>query len=1068
MEVAPEHDLLAFAVDDVGRRIYEIHFLDTRTGEFLPDRIPGAAPNLVWAADGRTILYVRLDRETLRWDEVRRHRLGGAPEADRDRVVYREEDKEYQVSVWESRSRELLLIHCQQTDDAEAWAVPSADPDADPRRLVRRGTKHLFELDHFRGGFVLRTNRDAPDYRLVLAPGDDPDDPEHWDDLVPAREGVLVEAFELFDAAAAVFERRAGRQELAILDWKRRTERIVRLPGTLRALDADDNPEPHAREVRVVVSGPTTAPRTLATPPARVGPGNRELRRQIRLPPLLRQGLSETDPIPDLRAEAHDVHAGLGRHLVRCTGKKRGKAEEKRFAASYPFHPDLTEVFYSRWTQLEGFQRTRGILRTLAIGLREAEHWDQCPVIGPAVLLGRKDAPSTAPALSDLAGVATAEETRGKRTEWKQLLEAELKRAQQVQSEVPSLSSRREVEQAVVAVFLHSQPIGQKAHTPELRRLIGSGSRDRIELDKGLGRWRDISWFLDDEDGTSTGGSGGQDLPGTWTLGNRPNLRQMHEEAIHQRVTDARVEERLVAGIRKAKSLTAGAKKPARRFISCRGAPRNSRTTRPLDSSCSVRRRPRPPGSPAASPSARSSGRSDIQTALVLVLTCCVRFSSIGLGSSCRREPVPSAVDSLRRGTDHNDPEGLMAPTAATIGRRLRFARRSRRITQDAVAATLGVPRSAISLMESGRRQVSSIELAGLADLYGRSFRWFVDPKPPSERDDAILALFRAAPDLEGGEAQRHVSRCLRLFRTGASLRRLLGDRAGTAPPRYEVPTPRSVGEALAQGARVAEEERHRLDLGQAPLRLPGTFAGSGIWPAALELPDDISGFFLNSPDFGMGIVVNLGHVAVRRRFSYAHEYAHALMDRDSPATVSNRQHSRRKVEQRANAFAAAFLMPEAGVRSFLSGLGKRRRSRSEEAALDAVTQEGIRGTVRTPGSRGVAFTDVALLARHFGVSYEAATWRLKSVRLTVARRTHQLLGQKDAANRYLRAVRASTGAEAPRGDLATKHRDPELEVQVLHLALEASRRDVISSGRLREIGRMLEIDQDILRDLAA
>ncbi len=261
-EVAPRHDLLAFAVDGVGRRIYEIRFLDTRTGEFLADRIPGAAPNLVWAADGRTILYVRLDRETLRWDEVRRHRLGDAPEA--DRVVYREADEEYQVSVWESRSRELLLIHCQQTDDAEAWAVPSADPDAAPRRLVRRGTKHLFELDHFRGGFVLRTNRDAPDYRLVFAPGDDPDDAARWDDLIPHRQGVLVEGFELFDAAAAVFERRNGRQELAILDWERRTERIVPLPGRLRALDAEDNPEPDAAEVRVVVSGPKTAPRTLA------------------------------------------------------------------------------------------------------------------------------------------------------------------------------------------------------------------------------------------------------------------------------------------------------------------------------------------------------------------------------------------------------------------------------------------------------------------------------------------------------------------------------------------------------------------------------------------------------------------------------------------------------------------------------------------------------------------------------------------------------------------------------------------------------------------------------------
>lgn len=409
-----------------------------------------------------------------------------------------------------------------------------------------------------------------------------------------------------------------------------------------------------------------------------------------------------------------------------------------------------------------------------------------------------------------------------------------------------------------------------------------------------------------------------------------------------------------------------------------------------------------------------------------------------------------------------------MSPTHASIGRRLRFARTSRRITQGAAASSLGVPRSAISLMESGRRGVSSVELSRLADLYGRSLRWFVDPEPPTERDDAILALFRAAPDLESGEAQKHVSRCLRLFRTGASLRRILGRPTGGSVPRYELPTPRSVGEALAQGRDVAEEERRRLDLGLAPIRLPGAFAGSDIWPAALLLPDGVSGFFLNSPEFGMAVVVNLDHAPVRRRFSYAHEYGHALMDGASPATVSDRRHHKERGEQRANAFAAAFLMPEHGVRGFLRTLGKTRRARPTDAALDAVTGEGIRGSVRHAGSKDITYTDLARLARHFAVSYEAAAWRLKSLGVTSLTHTHTLLDRKDAANRYLRAVRADAGSERMQQDLVTKHRDQELEVQVLHLALEASRRAAISEGRLREIGRLLEVDEDTLDGLAA
>jgi predicted AAA+ superfamily ATPase len=54
--------------------------------------------------------------------------------------------------------------------------------------------------------------------------------------------------------------------------------------------------------------------------------------------------------------------------------KKDMKGAENRFLDSYPFHPDLTEVLYAKWTQLESFQRTRGILRTFALALRDAQN----------------------------------------------------------------------------------------------------------------------------------------------------------------------------------------------------------------------------------------------------------------------------------------------------------------------------------------------------------------------------------------------------------------------------------------------------------------------------------------------------------------------------------------------------------------------------------------------------------------------------------------------------------------------------------------------------------------------
>ena len=223
---------------------------------------------------------------------------------------------------------------------------------------------------------------------------------------------------------------------------------------------------------------------------------------------VLRRRLFEPDSSRD--SGAHEPHVigvvGALASLDPATKKDRRK-EEERFRRSYPFHPDLGDVFYSRWTQLTGFQRTRGILRTLATALRDAERWDECPVIGPSALLAAPGAEGVSDAVADLASISTSEKSEGSRTDWRTLLEKELQIARRVQGEVPALD-HREAEQAVVAVFLHSQPVGHKANTPELVRMVGSGAPGAIDLEKALGGWRELSWFLDDADLDDDGAAG--------------------------------------------------------------------------------------------------------------------------------------------------------------------------------------------------------------------------------------------------------------------------------------------------------------------------------------------------------------------------------------------------------------------------------------------------------------------------------------------------------------------------------------------------------------------------------
>ena len=269
---------------------------------------------------------------------------------------------------------------------------------------------------------------------------------------------------------------------------------------------------------------------------------------------LLRRRFFTPDSLKDREAFRQHVVAALkGIAGVDEQTAKQGAEAEARFLRSFPFHPDLTEVLYSKWTQLARFQRTRGVLRTFALALREAEAWDTSPLVGPAVFLAAPEREGLSEALREMVTVADTEEWEGKKQVWTGILDSEFAQARRIQVESVGLKYR-EVEQAVVTTFLHSQPIGQTAQTRDLVGLLGTTRPDKIELEKGLARWAQTSYWLDDLYAAVAEGQ----LPGTWRLGNRPNLTQMHAVAAKNIFEDT-VRARLLDDISKVKALTANA-----------------------------------------------------------------------------------------------------------------------------------------------------------------------------------------------------------------------------------------------------------------------------------------------------------------------------------------------------------------------------------------------------------------------------------------------------------------------------------------------------------------------------
>lgn len=99
--ISHNQDLLAFAEDTGGRRIYTIRFKDLSSGELLDDEIPEVTGNMTWADDNKTLFYSKQDPVTLRSYRIYRHALGTRAEA--DVLVYEEPDETFRCYVGKSR-----------------------------------------------------------------------------------------------------------------------------------------------------------------------------------------------------------------------------------------------------------------------------------------------------------------------------------------------------------------------------------------------------------------------------------------------------------------------------------------------------------------------------------------------------------------------------------------------------------------------------------------------------------------------------------------------------------------------------------------------------------------------------------------------------------------------------------------------------------------------------------------------------------------------------------------------------------------------------------------------------
>jgi Zn-dependent peptidase ImmA (M78 family)/DNA-binding XRE family transcriptional regulator len=358
------------------------------------------------------------------------------------------------------------------------------------------------------------------------------------------------------------------------------------------------------------------------------------------------------------------------------------------------------------------------------------------------------------------------------------------------------------------------------------------------------------------------------------------------------------------------------------------------------------------------------------------------------------------------------------------MGQRIRLARESSGLTQEALSASIGFKdRQTLSSIEAGKRSVAAEELVRFAEVLHRPLDFFSD-----SFSLAGEALFSWRAREAGAETlnafEEKAGRWIATYRRLSELR---GDRVNPLSQilrieqRNTFESAADAGEALSSawhlGNRPADHLRE-----QAERHL-------GLLTLYVDAPVEISGAAVRLPDFHT-ILINRKDTTGRRHFDFAHELFHLLTwdtlppRRVDPETASG--YIDKRTENLANNFAGGLLMPRAALEARWKAHGDLEINDRLMAVADdmgvkaqavryrvtnlgwlstqereAISEDRLAGTGKKEGAPPPPFSKTFVERMHWGID----TGRLS------ARKAAQLL---DTTLNGLQALFCAYGLEAP------------------------------------------------------
>ena len=220
-----DHKYIAYGEDKNGRREFSIIIKDLNNNKNFEKNSCSSTGNIIWNKNSDGYFYLKKDPDTLITNSLFFHKLG--TKLKKDELIYRERDKQFNLSFSLSRTKKYLFLETSKTESNEIWFLDLEEKKLHLKCFLKRRNKHLYHIDDSPDNFYILSNKNNKKNFALYKTNSLEKSEINWKTVVAHKNNELIEDFLCFEDFILLEIRKNGLSKILKINKKNKKKNFI-------------------------------------------------------------------------------------------------------------------------------------------------------------------------------------------------------------------------------------------------------------------------------------------------------------------------------------------------------------------------------------------------------------------------------------------------------------------------------------------------------------------------------------------------------------------------------------------------------------------------------------------------------------------------------------------------------------------------------------------------------------------------------------------------------------------------------------------------------------------------